>query len=185
MKPISFSDRCCLTEAARAGRKTMFRSIARYDVGDVLAIRESYETIFDRIRTKDGSMEATQFVVSVLEAHGLDTNDVTAVKHLPGWRDKRRTKADLMTSHIIITACKEESLQDISDEDCMKEGIMEGVFSNTRDRFYFDLQGDETTHLTYPTAHEAFKGLVCHCRKGCDWARNPRVYAYTFKYIKA
>ena len=40
-----------------------------------------------------------------------------------GWSNTMFTKADLMPHHIRITDIKIERLQNISDEDCFKEGI--------------------------------------------------------------
>ena len=75
-------------------------------------------------------------------------------------------KADLMPHHIKITGIKVERLQDISDEDCLKEGIVrqevisdESPFLYAYDAF---LNGDNKYFAScwFKTPKEAFAVLI-------------------------
>lgn len=138
-KKIMFSDDYCLTKAVLDGTKTMTRRMLKvpktcngkevysfniltnsvgtqcvdlvdenggvlgslkphYEVGEVVAIAQSYYTI--------GKTQYDKF------GNGV-----------PGNSNKMFTRADLMPHHIKITDVKIERLQELSDEDCTKEGV--------------------------------------------------------------
>ena len=89
-------------------------------------------------------------------------------------------KAELMPHQIRITGIKCERLQDISEEDCMKEGILGdveydkyevyGLFGNSDDGF--------------DTPREAFASLIDKVSGRGTWKRNPWVVAYEFELVK-
>ncbi len=106
-----------------------------------------------------------------------------SVQETAGWTNKMFVKAEYMPHHILITDLKFERLQDISDEDIMREGIMEGEFMNTWDRYYYDSWGDVPNHITFPTARAAFASLIDRISGRGTWKRNPWVFAYEFKLI--
>lgn len=95
------------------------------------------------------------------------------------WR-RQLTKAELMPHQIRITGIKCERLQDISEEDCMKEGILGdveydkyevyGLFGNSDDGF--------------DTPREAFASLIDKVSGRGTWKRNPWVVAYEFELVK-
>ena len=134
----------------------------RYKVGEVVAVSQRYK---DAINP-------------------LDWVNIKIYKNSPGWTNKMFVRADLMPHRIRITDIKVERLQDISEEDCMKEGIMEGEFMNTWDTFYFDMWGDVPNHITFKTPHAAFASLIDHINGNGTWERNPWVYAYSFELVK-
>lgn len=88
-----------------------------------------------------------------------------------------------MPHHIEITDIKVERLQDISDEDCLREGIMKGEFMNTWDTFYYDEWGDVPNHITFKTAREAFAALIDKVSGKGTWNSSPWVFVYEFKLI--
>ena len=100
---------------------------------------------------------------------------------MPGWGNKMFVRADLMPHRIRITNVKVEHLQDISEEDCMREGIMEGEFMNTWDRFYYDHWGDVPNHITFRTPRAAFAALIDRISGRGTWQRNPWVFIYEFE----
>lgn len=87
-----------------------------------------------------------------------------------GWGNKMFVKSELMPHHIEIVSIIAERLQDISEIDCMREGI-------TRSGLGKFIPGG------YDTPREAFAALIDKtCGKGtCE--RNPWVFAYTFNII--
>ena len=211
MKKISFNDKFGLTQAVLDGRKTMTRRIikcpgtfkgewvagfnihrchsdkkivgypcmydadgrefdsgeiiSRYKVGEVVAIAQSYETVYHE--------------------QGLETLDmlVSGWKYSKGWRNKLFVRADLMIHHIRITNLKVERLQDISDEDCLKEGIYE---DSGDDEFppsiFYEFEGNKDNG--FDTPREAFAALIDKVSGKGTWESNPYVWAYEFELMK-
>ena len=150
MKKIMFSDAFCLTQAVLCGAKTMTRRVLKvpktcngkevysfniltnslgtqcvdlidygenalgswkphYEVGEVVAIAQPYKDIIERL---------PMYSNAILDEVGMPRKEFKA-----GWTNKMFVRADLMPHHIRITDVKIERLQDISDEDCTKEGV--------------------------------------------------------------
>ena len=134
----------------------------RYKIGEVVAVAQRYKDII----------------------HPCDWVGKKLYQDHPGWTNKMFVCADLMPHRIRITNIKLERIQDISDEDCMREGIMEGEFMNTWDRFYFDMWGDVANHITFQTPRKAFAALIDRISGRGTWERNPWVYTYSFVLVK-
>lgn len=193
MKKIMFNDRYGLTQAVIEGRKTMammpinikstsdvqvrifagyVQIIGRsgdvcaekklsYKVGEVVAVAQRYQDIFD--------------YSNCVNPYAWEDDDKPS-----GWTNKMLTKAELMPHQIRITGIKCERLQDISEEDCMKEGILGdveydkyevyGLFGNSDDGF--------------DTPREAFASLIDKVSGRGTWKRNPWVVAYELELVK-
>ncbi len=134
-----------------------------YEVGDTVAIAQSYKTLIEQgyLCQSDG-LVSTEFCMG------------------PGFRNKMFVRADLMPWQIVIDDLWFEKLQDISDADIMREGIMEGEFMNTWDRYYFDHWGDVPNHITFRTPRQAFASLINRVCGKYTWESNPWVAAYAF-----
>lgn len=91
------------------------------------------------------------------------------------WTNKMFTPAALLPDHIIITGLRIERLQDISDEDCLEEGIKQVDMG-----FSFRCPRGVCA-FSYPK--EAFASLI-DAVSGSTWERNPWVLVYSFKLIK-
>ena len=201
MKKIMINDRYGLTKAVLYGRKTMTRRIIKGEFEKITAFSTTYGWYYDG-ETKDGETIEIQpqywegEKVAVAQPY-KDTDVLSFNAYLPdglkrhkemlssaGYRNKMFVKAEYMPHRIRITNIKVERLRDISEEDCMKEGIMEGEFMNTWDTFYFDMWGDVPNHITFKTPHEAFASLIDRISGKGTWERNPWVYAYEFELIK-
>lgn len=85
-----------------------------YNVGEVVAVTECYENIYLSLP------ETMRHDFSLRVANSHHNNDLHSI---PGWTNKMFTKANLMPQHIRITDLWFERLKEISDEDCLKEGI--------------------------------------------------------------
>ena len=138
----------------------------RYEVGEVVAIAQAYKEII-------------ALVSSTITPHSHDW-----MRDEKGWDNKMFVKACYMPHQIQITDLWFERLQDISDEDIMREGIHEGEFMNTWDRFYYDMWGDVANHITFRTPREAFASLIDRVSGRGTWESNPWVVAYSFNLIK-
>lgn len=209
-KKIMFNDKFDLTQAVLEGRKTMTRRIfyipdklapyldiddtfdivdnciiwkdksdnirmtfePKYKVGEVVAIAQSYMDV-DRFHRKGKNAAYLEYLDSILPE----------LKLHPGWTNKMFVKADLMPRHIEFTDRKVERLQDISDEDCLKEGIYE---DSGDDEFppsiFYEFEGNKDNG--FDTPREAFAALIDKVSGKGTWESNPYVWAYEFELMK-
>lgn len=127
---------------------------APYNVGEVVAIAQSYNSFID---------------------HWIDCRLIESA----GFRNKMFVKAERMPHHIEILGRKVELLQDISDEDCLKEGIMydpKGVAK-------YGYRIGEGKSKWYRTPKDAFSSLIDKVSGKGTWESNPLVFAYEYKRI--
>lgn len=149
-----------------------------YHVGEEIAIAQNYETCWNYYKAQWESRNEPS------DWHTPDAMLGDAVEETKGWNNKMFVKADMMPHRIIIRKVDVQRLQSISDEDCMKEGIMEGEFMNTWDKFYFDEWGDVPNHITFKRPRDAYRNLIDRISGKGTWQRNPWVYIYEFELIK-
>lgn len=148
----------------------------KYELGEVVAIAQSYMDV-DRFHRKGKNAAYLEHLDSILPE----------LKLYPGWGNKMFTKADLMPHHIEIIGIKVERLQDISDEDCLKEGIVrQEVISNESPFLYaYDafLNGDNKYFASrwFKNPKEAFAVLIDKVSGKGTWESNPFVFAYEFR----
>lgn len=190
MKRISFKDSggLNLTQAVLSGRKTMTRRAvpewverdamvyaegkseftrvkfeyilkhSPYKVGDVVAIQQAYRDALKKYQWEDEYFEEMY-------------------EKSAGWTNKMFVKAELMPHHIRITDVRVERLQNISDEDCLREGV--SVITDTHEiTCYCFGESDE-----YYTASEAFAALIDKVSGRGTWDSNPFVWVYSFELV--
>lgn len=199
MQKIMFKDRYGLTEAVINGRKTMTRrnelpqpctnaskeevsnvqydkkghdalliSMAQYKVGDIVAVAQSY---------KDAGINP-DYIVS----HKKSDMFITAIQS-PGWTNKMFTRADLMPHRIRITGIRVERLQEITDEDCLREGIRyEKELATSRPYGCSNKYGAFVELGSTP--REAFATLIDKVSGRGTWDINPYVVVYEFELVK-
>ncbi len=194
MKKIMFNDRYGLTQAVLDGRKTMTRRVIPLTDID----RHFLDTAFDwEIREMVISDEYSRYMVNEIVAvaqsyHALIKAGYVAPEWLDhtcessaGYKNKMFVRADLMPHRIRITNIKVERLQDISHEDCLKEGIKEkSRYPHKKSfPFYFD-GGKHGWDNSYKNPRQAFAALIDKvCGRG-TWNINPYVFAYEFELMK-
>lgn len=205
MKKILFNDRYGLTDAVIEGRKTMARQImAGIDfpvnmvMGRVLPDKDGKiyavangENIIVKLRYKVGEVVAVAQSYEQIGAnpqHYISRPDIDGyqiISMCPGWRNKMFVRAELMPHQIRITGIRCERLQDISDEDCMKEGVVDVTYFKTGGRPYelFALPGHEYEE-TFNTPRQAFAALIDKVSGRGTWDRNPWVVVYEFELVK-
>lgn len=176
MKKIMFNDKYGLTEAVLEGRKTMTRRIVRHPKEVDINGYKYLET--EKLRYKVGE------VVAVAQAY-KDTfgNPDFLFGHKPGWSNKMFVSADLMPHQIRITNVRIERLQDISDEDCFREGIYKKTLCPPGDIDYFYHSKPRSKWEVYPSAREAFAALIDKVSGKGTWASNPWVFVYEFELV--
>ena len=179
MKKIMFNDRYGLTKAVLSGYKTVTRRIMNrqpdpddiaymepkdypcqppYKVGEIVAVAQSYDQIDPQI---------VHCRIDDLGDWGGDH---------PGQYNKMFVRADLMPHQIRITSVRPERLQNITDEDCSKEGVR---FVENSDGYFSNGMSDG-----YTTPISAFAALIDGISGRRIWERNPFVWRIEFKLVK-
>lgn len=134
--------------------------LPNYKVGEVVAIAQSYKDCgYDMELIIDGKL---------------------MYKH-PGWNNKMFVKAELMKHFIKITGVKVERLQDISDEDCLREGIKEHLKGV---QYGFASNIGYIGQYPFATPREAFAALIDRVSGKVSWESNPWVWVYEFELVK-
>lgn len=212
-----------MTEAVLTGKKTMMRSICKYDRPN-----ENYEIVFpvfepeeydddgnitsklDRAfgwRDKEGNFTGWNIpkyrigeVVAVAQSYKVLYNDPLSMigsnlKYSKGWDNKMFVRADIMPHKIQITDIRIQKLQCISDEDCLKEGVIKNINKIPTKAPQYIINYYPCEHYkecakkvgwgrVYNTPREAFAALIDKVSGKGAWDLNPYVFIYEFKLIK-
>ena len=205
MKKIMFDDKYGLTDAVLQGRKTMTRRFIKqllnvenpdisdwglkdggkamitlyeggrpmtdifpmYQPGEVVAVAQSYN---------DAGMEAE------FETHDEALAIILLGKQREkGWSNKMFVRADLMPHQIRITDIKAERLQDITEEDCLREGLVKRTDGFIPEEYFYTYCGADVDFAYVKTA---FADLIDKVSGKGTWDRNPWVFAYSFELVK-
>lgn len=140
-------------------------NIPKYKVGEVVAIAQSY-------------LDLSLAEVSQWKSNG----NKTTINSLAGWTNKLFVKAELMPHHIRITNIKIEKLQGISDEDCLKEGIVQKFDADGTPRYRVPCEKHTWAYAT-DSARDAYHFLIDKVSGKGTWLKNPYVFCYSFKLI--
>ena len=193
MKKIMFNDKYGLTQAVLEGRKTMTRRVvtgvqldyirkgmpgmavveSRYKVCEVVAVAQSYLAIHEEMMDGDyGDAIYDPFRWAIVDDK-------------PGWSNKMFVKAGLMPHQIRITNVRVERLQDISEEDCIREGIIKKTLCPPGDIDYYYLPNVPVRSKwdCHPTPQEAFSILIDKVSGKGTWESNPWVFVYEFELV--
>ena len=135
-------------------------SSSRYKIGEEVAVAQPYRMTACEVDYNE--KEIKEVVCSI------------------GWKNKMYVKADLMPNRIRITNIRIERLQDISEEDCLAEGIVD--FESRINKAHFYSITDESA--TYGTAQKPYSLLIDKIAGKGTWKRNPYVFVYEFELIK-
>ena len=219
MKKIMFSDRYGLTEAVQERRKTMTRRVDKklnhplvthiselgidgkgkayvtitystgltedvypaYQVGEEVAVAQRYWDL----RNNDGFYEALQ--------RADPSFPLECICGEKGCHNKMFVRAYWMPHRIRITNIRVERLQDISKEDCMREGIykhnaLPDALGEDRYKFisyaYDATQDKRRKRKWFPTPRKAFAALINKLNGKGTWEKNPWGFVYEFELIK-
>ena len=168
----------------------------KYQIGERVAIAQSYENI-----PMEHFMEGIDNPMKRYFQEQL-------VKQAAAYKNKLFAVASLMPHVIEITDIKAERLQDISNEDCRKEGIIPVTWRQWHRQDWDDFSPQQYTDhdvWTLPKFREgledswadsdpdeymaaspktAFAVLIIKLQGRKAWERNEWQFAYTFKLIK-
>lgn len=143
-------------------------NIPKYKVGEVVAIAQSY-------RDSGYSPDSLDRNSKDLSVRGL-------MKDSAGWNNKMFVKSYACKHHIKITNVKVERLQDISDEDCLKEGIIHAYTDNDGIKRYHTPH-TKRGYLSTDVAQQAFAFLIDKVSGKGAWESNPFVFCYEFVLV--
>ena len=159
---------------------------SRYRAGEVVAVAQSYCSIAEELENCNNATCAAHYEKNVQKA----SEYISWMEH-PGFNNKMFVAADMMIHQIRITDVRVERLQDISDEDCLKEGV---VISEPRIkggvRMYYPCEYLKSCAnkigwgRVYHTPREAYAALIDKISGKGTWDSNPWVWAYTFELVK-
>jgi len=215
MKKIMFNDKYGLTQAVLEGRKTMTRRIIKapktmegqwvsgfaickrpgcdeivevmaldeeggminnilpkYKPGEVVAVAQNYREVYEYLKQTYGSRSSI-------------TKDFY-FEHVFGGR-VMYVMAELMPHQIRITNVRVERLQDISAEDCIREGVYHQPFEQEdHDGITYWDSGYtfKGSRMIYHTSRDAFSVLIDKVSGKGTWESNPYVFVYEFELIK-
>ena len=151
----------------------------QWRVGEVVAVAQSYKSVFNEADKKGyWDDEYADFRNAITHNHA-------------GWKNKMFVKAELMPHRIQITDVTLQRLQDISDADCLKEGVVEDahhVGGTVIKKYHPSPEHVKAMHkigwgIVYDTLQEAFAQLVNKVSGKETWNNNPYVFVYEFKLV--
>lgn len=198
MQKIMFNDKYGLTKAVLEGRKTQTRRIIKVDEDKLDDFRENYYNFtLDDLEGKDlldayfvNNPQKLPYrigdIIAVAQAYHDFYNDEYNPVMFPsgaGWLNKMFVKADLMPHQIIITNVRIKHLQDISNDDCLREGV---IYSDKYSLPYgiMDVKAPNGVFFYYSTPREAFAALIDKVNGKGTWNKNPYVWVYDFKLVE-
>lgn len=144
-----------------------------FKVGEVVAVSQSY---------KDAGYLPSQIIYrSIPEINGYIKEKACNQK---GWNNKMFIGPNLMPHQIRITNVRVERLQDISDEDCLAEGIIKGKVGSEDTHFMDSYYIPNKPLEPICTPREAYAELIDNVSGKGTWNKNPYVWVYDFELIK-
>ena len=184
-----FNDRYGLTNAVIEGRKTMTRRLIpdeffglTWDTrGNTLVYENEYGDFIDVRHSKYTRYKLGE-VVAVSQCYNDVVQEFTDLAFVPGSTNKMFVRADLMPHQIRIIGIRCERLRDISDEDCIKEGVYAG--SQALEYPYYFIDTKQFLICDYKSPRRAFAALIDKVSGRGTWDRNPWVVAYEFELVK-
>jgi hypothetical protein len=148
-----------------------------YQIGEEVWVAQSYRSLGHKpdewIENVEGGLQPAQ--------------------ELAGYTNKMFVRSLYLMHRIRITNIKAERLQDISEEDAMREGVFKydkPPLNHESDMFapwppYVRPYKHDIDNLIYRcTARNAFAYLIDKVCGGGTWNRNPWVFAYEFELLK-
>lgn len=225
MKKIMFNDDLSLTRAVLEGRKTMTRRLitspeaemmievairhtteygvtvseaqrnlgfryGKYHEGETVAVSRHYYSIYSHLHGE----EKEAFYEKVKKSHRTQKPE-----YLEAWNNKMFVKASLMQDFITIEKVRVGKLHDITDEECMMEGVQRfdtpkgaryiaGGFDIPDDVRQLIKDGDFPLANAFGTPRDAFAAMIDRTspyifgRTALDY--NPYCVVYQFKLKK-
>lgn len=190
-----FNDKYVLTQAVLEGRKTQTRRIAYTgnatindcgicvepkNFGRATLFRGTDEIAHSRYNIGEEVAVAQAYCMLIVD-RGYSDKEILEIACSKGWVNKKYVKSDLMPHRIRITDIRAERLQDISEEDCFAEGVVQQHGEGANGEIYSYIPYEKPL---YSTPREAYAALIDKISGKGTWASNPYVFVYEFELIK-
>lgn len=148
----------------------------KYKVGEVVAVAQSY-------RDCGGINEYGVPMWEIISQRVGGTN--------AGWDNKMFVRGGLMPHQIRITNVRVEKLQDIQEDDCLKEGVVVnepkikgGINMYYPCEYLRSCAKEVGWGRVFHTPREAFAHLINKVSRKDVWQENPYVFVYDFELVK-
>lgn len=166
-----YDDVCCIAMPSESTIETLrdwlLRKHTRYYVGEVVAVAQSY-------RDCGGINEEGVPMWDIISQRVGGTN--------AGWDNKMFVRADFMPHQISITDVRIERLQEISDDDCLKEGL---EWDGVAHKYYVNYDKTNGSKIYFKASpKESYAELIDKVSGKGTWESNPYVFVYEFNLIK-
>lgn len=155
-------------EFGREGKEPLLRILPHYYVGEMVAVAMSYKSIYGRVA------KTWEYAEEYKNEH----------KDLAGWNNKMFTNTKMPFAQIKITNIRVERLQDISDEDCLAEGIIEHIAEIIPNYPPYTQYCCGISEVYCDTPRQAFAALIDKINGKGTWESNPYVWVYDFELVK-
>lgn len=177
-----------MSETEKKGCFNYLLNHPKYKVGEIVAVAQSYKDVdsyysaaYQRQHSIHGmTVDALDCVPNEdIKKWFKNRNDF---KDKASWNNKMFVKSELMPHQICITNVKIEQLQDISEEDCLKEGL---EWDGIAHKHYIDYSKETGGKIWFDnSSRESYANLIDKVSDKGTWDRNPYVYVYDFKLVK-
>ena len=156
------------------------KNYPKYGVGEVVAVAQSYCSIAEELENCNNASCAAHYEKNVQKA----SEYISWMEH-PGFNNKMFVAADMMIHQIRITNVRIERLKDISNEDCLKEGVVKCDAEDCNNQCYLISKCNfcHCGNAKY-TPREAYAALIDKVSGKGTWESNPYVFVYDFELIK-
>lgn len=142
--------------------------LSAYKIGEEVAVAQAYENF--------ECYALANFFIN----NNLSEDEYVKIVKSAGWHNKMFVKADLMPHRIKITNIRVERLHDITDDDCLKEGL-----EFAKGGFYTGYNKETNSRIWLGnTPREAFATLIDKVSGKGTWEPNPYAFVYDFKLVK-
>lgn len=202
-----FNDKYGLTKAVLEGRKTQTRRLfSKHNFikpfGNFCEGKLYVNEVFKDGEISKYAVGEVLAVAQCLKDLGYDPRDASnghiwGLDHTPGWTNKMFVSASDCIHQIRITNIRFERIQDISNDDCLKEGIRrwedekEYISDDTVRKSVDELKaaGYDAYAIPgcwncYTSPREAYADLIDKVSGKGTWEKNPWVFVYDFELVK-
>lgn len=212
MQKIMFNDRFGLTQAVLEGRKTQTRRfitqkmindyysmVAAYETGYICGFDDSIEEFllehYSRYKVGEtvavaqsyGQVYADMIIDFAMDNYHLSREDRAEkfrkkYEQTKGWTNKMFIRSEVCSHQIRITNVRVQRLQDITDEECLLEGIYLYQDSEKSVATINDIKEEEGYRI-FDTVRDAYTFMIDAISGKGTWKSNPYVFVYDFELI--
>lgn len=158
----------------------------KYSVGEIVAIAQSYKDCGYKIKQYETNRDEEFGFL-----YGCGVDEIPMKWPINGYNNKMFVKPELMPHQIRITNVRIQRLQDISEDDCLKEGVVvnEPKIKGAAKSYYPCEYLKECANRVgwgrvYNTPREAYSVLIDELKGKGTLESNPYFFVYDFKLIK-